>query len=493
MKRLTLTTLTFFSPLAAFAQWNQSTLTGASYHTGAIAIGFDPPSYPLHIMTGSNMDRSFGFTSADDLLSSRSSLFYTASGLGSGLFQNAGNLFIQPRTNAQRGIYFNTFDGTSTASRLAITWNGKVGIGTATPAFNLDLVNGLGPATLRIQGHELQSSWRARLLLDRMEDFRGAGVWIEASEGTENDWYAGVPYSGNGFTIGNHASQPEYKDNSLLFVKPNGQTGIGTTEPVGSFDVMSHLQSIPNSENVIVNILSRPSPGMADNLSQFSQEVGATGDVTNAVFRMGNMYTNGGTPDEVVLRTDGNSWIKGGNLGIGTSQPAAALHVSMSNPSLKVTATANNREIKLEPGNGAIESSNATLQLNRFSTRDVALAVGGGDVGIGTAAPDAKLTVKGTVHAEEVKVDLSVPGPDYVFEKDYPLASLDEVAKYIGQNKHLPDVPSAKEMEENGVDLGEMDMILLRKIEELTLYVIELKKENAALDLRISIIESKKQ
>ena len=106
------------------------------------------------------------------------------------------------------------------------------------------------------------------------------------------------------------------------------------------------------------------------------------------------------------------------------------------------------------------------------------LSVIDGNVSIGTPVPDARLTVNGTVHAEEVKVDLSVPGPDYVFEEDYPLASLDEIKAYISENKHLPEVPSAKEMESNGIKLGEMNMLLLKKIEELTLLLIQEREEN---------------
>ena len=96
-----------------------------------------------------------------------------------------------------------------------------------------------------------------------------------------------------------------------------------------------------------------------------------------------------------------------------------------------------------------------------------------GKVGIGTDQPDAELAVAGKIHAEEVKVSTTVPAPDYVFEEDYPIASLDEIKAYISANKHLPEVPSAKEMEANGIKLGEMNMLLLKKIEELTLLMIE--------------------
>lgn len=106
-----------------------------------------------------------------------------------------------------------------------------------------------------------------------------------------------------------------------------------------------------------------------------------------------------------------------------------------------------------------------------------------GNVGIGTTNPIAPLTVNGKVLAEEVEVVAAVGlnWPDYVFKSDYSLTSLPEVEKFINKNHHLPGVPSEKEVKENGINLGKMDAVLLKKIEELTLYVIELKKENESL------------
>jgi len=98
-------------------------------------------------------------------------------------------------------------------------------------------------------------------------------------------------------------------------------------------------------------------------------------------------------------------------------------------------------------------------------------------ISINTQQSDATLTVNGNIHAKEVKVDLSVPAPDYVFEDSYKNLSLKEIEEYIKLNKHLPEVPSAKEIEKNGIDLGVMNMLLLKKVEELTLHLIELEKE----------------
>jgi len=79
-----------------------------------------------------------------------------------------------------------------------------------------------------------------------------------------------------------------------------------------------------------------------------------------------------------------------------------------------------------------------------------------------------------------------VPSADYVFEKDYKLHSIEEVAEYVKENKHLPDVPSAKDFKENGYKIGDMDNLLLQKIEELTLYIIEQQKQIKELQSRLS-------
>lgn len=99
-----------------------------------------------------------------------------------------------------------------------------------------------------------------------------------------------------------------------------------------------------------------------------------------------------------------------------------------------------------------------------------------GNIGIGTETPDTKLAVNGTIHAKEVIVDL-LGWPDYVFEDDYSLMPLNELEKLINKNKHLPNIPSAVEVESNGIQLGEMNKKLIEKVEELTLYIIQLNKE----------------
>ena len=99
-----------------------------------------------------------------------------------------------------------------------------------------------------------------------------------------------------------------------------------------------------------------------------------------------------------------------------------------------------------------------------------------------------RLAVNGGILCEEVKVIVDVPASDYVFEPDYPLMSLDSVEAYVNLNKHLPEVPSAAEFKENGYKVGEMDDLLLRKVEELTLYIIELKKQQSILEEQVRLL-----
>ncbi|WP_316833737.1 hypothetical protein [Pedobacter nutrimenti] len=100
-----------------------------------------------------------------------------------------------------------------------------------------------------------------------------------------------------------------------------------------------------------------------------------------------------------------------------------------------------------------------------------------GNIGIGTQDTRGyKLAVSGNMIAESVKVQLRSAWPDYVFKQDYSLPSLEETEKHIKEKGHLEGVPSAVEAKTNGIDIGEMNATLLRKIEEMTLQMIQLNK-----------------
>ncbi len=115
-----------------------------------------------------------------------------------------------------------------------------------------------------------------------------------------------------------------------------------------------------------------------------------------------------------------------------------------------------------------------------------------GNVGIGTENPEAKLTVAGKIRSREVEVMINA-GADFVFDNNYPIKTIEELDTFIKKHKHLPEVPSAKEMEKNGIDLGEMNIILLQKIEELTLYIIDQNKKIIKLEGDISKLKKKNE
>lgn len=152
---------------------------------------------------------------------------------------------------------------------------------------------------------------------------------------------------------------------------------------------------------------------------------------------------------------------------------------------------------------------NAPDNLFRIGTRssgqnnynNITINANNGTVGIGTTDTKGyKLGVSGKIAAEEIKVALYNNWPDYVFEDAYNLPTLEEVENHIDQKGHLINIPSAAEVEENGIQLGEMNAKLLEKIEELTLYTIAQEKEikelqkvkakNSELEARLTKIEA---
>jgi hypothetical protein len=153
-------------------------------------------------------------------------------------------------------------------------------------------------------------------------------------------------------------------------------------------------------------------------------------------------------------------------------------------------------------------ASRLTLQVtnpNQPTFKDAMTITTDGIVGIGTtfpsviATPNAvnpadflnyKLYVKGGIKAEKIVVELGFTWGDFVFAPEYRLMPLTELQKFINTHKHLPEIPSAKEIETKGIDVGEMQRLQMIKIEELTLYLLELEKENDQLRERMEKLEN---
>lgn len=129
------------------------------------------------------------------------------------------------------------------------------------------------------------------------------------------------------------------------------------------------------------------------------------------------------------------------------------------------------------PQNTEFLSEIADYSANRQITNYVSRFNVLGRVGIGTVNPQADLSVNGNILAKEIKVKTDIAVPDYVFEPDYKLKSLEDIESYVKENKHLPEIPSAKQIEADGLDVAGMDLLLLKKIEEMTLHMIDQQKQ----------------
>jgi len=151
------------------------------------------------------------------------------------------------------------------------------------------------------------------------------------------------------------------------------------------------------------------------------------------------------------------------------------------------TLTTMNLKIKSNAHIGSVFISNSSSGLGTWTDPSV-FSIFDGRVGIGivNSYTDYKLAVNGKAICEEMKVKLKDNWPDYVFNPDYQLRSLKEVDQYIQTNNHLPEMPSATEVAENGINLGEMNARLVKKVEELTLYLIAIEKEMEQLKAQVA-------
>jgi len=268
------------------------------------------------------------------------------------------------------------------------------------------------------------------------------------------------------FDVRNSADNPgQFK--TMVFDK-NGYLGIGTTSPDFKLQVENgdiYLRGDTEGEGLLIQ-----------------DATGSIGTwlITRETTSATEGYLKFGTPSNETQHFYFET--SRGNVGIGTNTPDSKLSI------YGTTADGWNSGVELNReggGKGWIAVDNDGMKFRtpinedgfyfRDNDNNTSLFIeDGGNVGIGTTDPLSKLAVNGKIRATEVKVLTDITVPDYVFESDYELRTLKETKEYIEENKHLPEIPSAAEIEENGIDLGDMNMKLLKKIEELTLYQIQL-------------------
>ncbi|HWK03147.1 MAG TPA: hypothetical protein VNS58_05930 [Puia sp.] len=283
-----------------------------------------------------------------------------------------------------------------------------------------------------------------------------------------------------------------------VFPLPSGNVGIGTTTPAVPLQVISSNNqqaqfATPNSNNTWISVTN------------------SSGQVNLGVgLALPHPYLYSYTGD-LFIGADGNNptlfvnGMAGGNVGIGTITPAAALHVvsTGSQAALFKQANASNTWISVANNTGQMNmgvgaatphpyiwSSTGSFFIGDDGNPTVFVSgMYGGSVGIGTLNTGTnKLAVEGTIAARKVIVTLSNPFPDYVFTPDYRLPSLETLSDYIHAHHHLPEIPSADSVARSGLDLESNQVALLKKIEELTLYVIAQNKRTQEQDRKLAAL-----
>ncbi len=372
----------------------------------------------------------------------------------------------------------NTFPGT-----------GNAGIGTTSPFLPLHIQGTQSGALLPL------------LLLRNFSGTASSAVSLDFTNfsGTQTSTQIGVRIQALRTTAdARHALVFSTADGSWALsekmrLTDTGSLGIGTSSPQGKLDVSGQFYTTAGNSIVL----------RAQNSTNEGGQLRFDGADTNRYFYFDNLAGNlrfmsqnaSGESEKIRI-------LNNGSVGIGTVNPASKLHVSGSalfetgdfliqkigGAELNLLNLSSNKKWQVVSGfNSGLEIGNVTDNL--IDANAPFFISVSGEVGIGTTNPNAnyKLSVNGKIRAKEVVVETN--WSDFVFADDYKLMPLDELEKSIKQNRHLPGIPSEKEVAENGVRLGEMQSKLLQKIEELTLYLIELKKENDLLRQRMSRLE----
>jgi hypothetical protein len=217
---------------------------------------------------------------------------------------------------------------------------------------------------------------------------------------------------------------------------------------------------------------------------------GATGASTINFYKdlnapvLGASIIYSATSDYLSVSNGTGAYFTPTGMGISTISPLSKLHI-FSGQDAGLSNTTNGF-LMLGSGSGTniIFDNNEIMARNNGATAPLTFQNDGGSVRIGNvAAPAGYLfAVNGKMIGEELKVQLSGNWPDYVFKPGYELKSFDGLRKFIGENNHLPNIPPAEEVEKNGIEVGDMQKRMMEKIEELTLYILELEKRLAAIE-----------
>lgn len=254
-----------------------------------------------------------------------------------------------------------------------------------------------------------------------------------------------------------------------------GNVGIGTTTPATPLHVIGGLPMGGGWNKTVT--LKATFPVLIFN-SNDAKWAGIGYDYSTNL----NFWVNGSSDNLHGTAIQALSISNAGNISLGNGSPGSKLDVNgEANFTKFIHLKSDDQELQFYRSGavyGYLWSSLEGLHWGKGSTNTSITIDNNGNTGIGTTVTKGyKLAVAGSMVAESVTVKLQSTWPDYVFAKDYELPTLKETEQHIKEKGHLPGIPSAEEVKANGVNLGEMNAKLLKKIEELTLILIQLNEK----------------
>jgi hypothetical protein len=372
----------------------------------------------------------------------------------------------------------------------------NVGIGTTTPAARLDVK--------AASNYVAQFNGGSSMYMGIFENDLYRGYWGSYSGNPEDVDFG----TGSGTTGKLHLT---IQGNPQLTVNNVGQVGIGTTTPAYILDVANRMRL---RTGTLDNIFTTPGiwyddyrdgterifTGMQDSV-RWGIYGGGTGGVgwgVNFNAKTGNVNVGNSVQDFYRMNLTGSDYGMGlysaGGSFYGNMYKSSADDLIVGAAYGNVFAGTPAKNILLNPpGSLFLFSGNVGVNTNTPNAR---LHVGGNAyIGTtsGTPAAGYQLSVKGKIISEEVKVQLSASWPDYVFSDDYKLPDLADLEKYIITNKHLPNIPAAADIEKNGFELGDMQRRSIEKIEELTLLMLQMNKQNIEMKQKMEQMEKEIQ